>query len=144
VSIWLKLIGAIDAPMPDQWLDGRKDLRDEVGFTTRANVEIADALVMYAIPQRRIVGIAEVQSHPIKSPKTGEERWPWRSKIQWRIAIADYDRCPTLDDIAEPGGRNLRSSVQRQSHISLRWGEYQLAKALLEDAFDASLGDLHA
>jgi hypothetical protein len=142
MSIWLKLIGAVDAPMPDQWLDGRKDLHDEVGFTTRANVEIGDELVMYAIPQRRIVGIAEVQSHPIKSQKTGEERWPWRSKIRWRVAIADFDRCPTLDDIEEPRGRNLRASVRRQSHISLRWGEYQRAKELLDEAFEASLGDL--
>jgi hypothetical protein len=144
MSIWLKLIGAVDAPMPDRWLDGRKDLHDEVGFTTRANVEIADELVMYAIPQRRIIGIALVDSHPIKSPKTGQERWPWRSTIHWRIAIADYDRCPTLDDIAEPAGRNLRSSVQRQSHIGLRWGEYQRAKTLLEKAFDSSLGDLRS
>jgi hypothetical protein len=113
----------------------------QVGFTTRANVEIADEPVMYAIPQRRIVGIAEVQSHPIKGPKTGEERWSWRSKIRWRIAIADYNRCPTLGDIGEPGGRNLSASVQRQSHISLRWGEYQRAKELLDDVFDLSLGD---
>jgi hypothetical protein len=108
------------------------------------NVEIADELVMYAIPQRRIVGIAEVQSHPIKSAKTGEERWPWRSKIRWRIAIADYGRCPMLSDIEEPGGRNLSASVQRQSHISLRWGEYQRAKELLDEAFDASVGDLRS
>jgi hypothetical protein len=144
MSIWLKLIGAVDDPMPDDWLHGRRDLHDEVGFTTRANVEIADELVMYAIPQRRIVGIARVDSHPIKSSKMGEERWPWRSKIHWRIAIADYDRCPTLDDIEEPGGRSLRASVQRQSHISLRWGEYQRAEELLDDAFDASLGDLRS
>jgi hypothetical protein len=144
VTIWLKLIGAVDAPMPERWLDARKDLHDEVGFSTRAKVDIADELVMYAIPQRRIVGIAEVQSHPSKRPKTGEERWPWRSNIRWQIAIADYDRCPTLEDIEEPGGRNLRASVQRQSHIGLRWGEYRLAKTLLDDAFDSSLGDLRS
>jgi hypothetical protein len=144
MTTWLKLIGAVDAPMPDQWLEGRKDLHDEVGFTTRANVEIADELVMYAIPQRRIVGIAEVQSHPIRGQKTGEERWPWRSEIRWRIAIADYDRCPSLDDIEEPGGRNLRASVQRQSHIGLRWGEYQRAQTLLDEAFDPDLGDLRS
>lgn len=139
--IWLKLVGAVDAPMPDPWLDGRKDLQDEVGFTKRAAVDIGEELVMYAIPQQRIIGIAEVVSHPIKDNKAGEERWPWRSKIEWKIAIADYDRCPTLVDIGTPGGRDLRGSLRRQSHICLSWAEFERAQMLLEDAFDASLGD---
>lgn len=130
--------------MPDRWLEGRKDLRDEVGFTKRAAVDIGEELVMYAIPQRRIIGIAEVVSHPIKGTKIGEERWPWRSKIAWKIAIADYDRCPSLIDIATPGGRDLRSSVQRQSHISLHWAEYERARTMLEDAFDTTRGDRRA
>jgi hypothetical protein len=130
--------------MPEAWLDGRKDLRDEVGFTTRAGVDIGEELVMYAIPQRKIIGIAEVLSHPIKGGKRGEERWPWRSEIRWRIAIADYDRCPDLKDIEEPGGRQLSKSVRRQSHIGLRWGEYERAKAQLEAAFDAARGDLRS
>jgi hypothetical protein len=141
--IWLKLVGAIDAPMPDPWLEARRDLRDEVGFTKRAAVDIGEELVMYAIPQQRIIGIAEVVSHPIKGPKTGEERWPWRSKIAWKIAIADYDRCPTLADIATPE-RDLRKSVQRQSHIGLSWSEFERARALLEDAFDPTRGDRKA
>ena len=58
--------------MPNNWLEGRTDRNDEVGSTTRASVEIADELLMYAIPQRRIVGIAEVQSHPIRGARTGE------------------------------------------------------------------------
>jgi hypothetical protein len=127
--------------MPDPWLEGRRDLRDEVGFTKRAAVDIGEELVMYAIPQQRIIGIAEVASHPIKGNKAGEERWPWRSRIAWKIAIADYDRCPTLGDISTPDGRDLRTSVQRQSHISLTWAEYERARSLLEDAFDASRGD---
>jgi hypothetical protein len=144
LTIWLKLVGAVDAPMPDPWLEGRRDLRDEVGFTKRAAVDIGEQLVMYAIPQQRIIGIAEVGSHPIKGTKAGEERWPWRSEIAWKIAIADYDRCPTLPDISTPGGRDLRTSVQRQSHISLSWAEYERARSLLEEAFDASLGDRRA
>lgn len=143
MAIWLKLVGAVDHPMPDPWLAGRRELRDEVGFTKRAAVDIGEELVMYAIPQRRIIGIAEVGSHPIKGTKTGEERWPWRSKIAWKIAIADYDRCPTLVDITTPE-RDLRKSVQRQSHISLSWGEYERARSLLQDAFDASFGDRRA
>jgi hypothetical protein len=139
--MWLKLVGAVDRPMPDPWLQGRRDLEDEVGFNKRAGVEIADELVMYAIPQRRIIGIAEVVSHPIMGAKEGEERWPWRSKIRWKIAIADYDRCPTLEDINVPGNRDLRRSVQRQSHIGLKWEELQRARKALEAAFDPALGD---
>jgi hypothetical protein len=141
MAIWLKLVGAVDAPMPDPWLEGRRDLNDEVGFSKRAGVEIADDLVMYAIPQRKVIGIAEVRSHPIKRRKQGEERWPWRSQIRWKIAIADYDRCPGLEDISVPGGRLLSKSVQRQSHISLQWAEWELALPALEAAFDERLGD---
>jgi hypothetical protein len=49
--------------MPDAWLTGRTDLQHEVGFTTRANVEVGEELVLYAIPQRKIVGIAEHRDH---------------------------------------------------------------------------------
>jgi hypothetical protein len=142
MAIWLKLVGANDAPMPDRWLDGRKDLHDEVGFTKRAAVDIGEELVLYAIPQRKIIGIAEVLSHPIKRRKDGEERWPWRSTIRWKMAIADYERCPDLVDIEEPGGRQLSHSVRRQSHIGLGWGEYERARVALEAAFDATRGDL--
>jgi hypothetical protein len=144
VAIWLKLVGAVDAPMPDPWLVGRTDLQDEVGFTRRAAVDIGEELVMYAIPQGRVIGIAEVVSHPIKGRQDGEERWPWRSKIRWRIAIADYARCPTLADVSTPGGRKLSGSVGRQSHISLTWAEFERARDLLETAFDAAKGDRRA
>jgi hypothetical protein len=137
---WLKLVGAIDEPMPDPWLAGRADLRDEVGFTKRAAVDIGEELVLYAIPQRKIIGLAAVASHPMKSGK--EERRPWRSKIRLVIAIASYARAPGLDDIEEPGGRKLSQSVQRQSHIKLSWKEYESARTALRHACDPSLGDI--
>jgi hypothetical protein len=142
MAIWLKLVGAVDQPMPDPWLAGRLDLRTEVGFNTRASVDIGEELVLYAVPQRRIIGIAEVLSHPIWSGK--EERWPWRSKIRLKLAIADYDRAPTLDDIEEPGGRDLSKSVQRRGQMKLRWGEYARARDALERAFEPALGDERA
>ena len=142
MAIWLKLVGATDAPMPPRWLDGRKDLNDEVGFNKKASVDIGEDLVLYAVPQGKIIGIAEVLSHPIKGRKDGEERWPWRSKIRLKLAVADYDRCPGLEEIQDPGGRELKVSVRRQSHIGLSWSEYERARAALEARFDASLGDL--
>ncbi len=126
--------------MPDPWLTGRSDLREVVGFTTRANVDVGEELVLYAVPQRKIIGIAEVVSHPIWSGK--EERWPWRIKIRLKLAIADYNRAPDLGDIEEPGGRDLHKSVQRRSHMELRWGELVRARAALEEAYDALKGDL--
>lgn len=140
MATWLKLVGAVDDPMPDPWLTGRSDLSEEVGFTKRAAVDIGEDLVLYAIPQRKIIGLAAVASHPQKSGK--EERWPWRSKIKLIIAISAYDRAPDLDDIEEPGGRSLSQSVQRQSHIKLSWKEYELARTALKLACDLSLGDI--
>lgn len=137
---WLKLVGAVDDPMPDPWLTKRADLRDEVGFTRRAAVDIGEELVLYAIPQRKVIGIAEVASHPVRSGN--DQRWPWRSKVRLKLAIADYDRAPDLDDIEEPGGRDLSKSVQRQSHIKLRWHEYERAREALRQAYDPSSGDI--
>lgn len=142
MATWLKLVGATDSPMPDPWLTNRSDLRDEVGFGTHSNVEIGEELVLYAVPQGRIIGIAEVISHPIRSGK--EERWPWRSKIVLKLAIAEYERAPALSDIEEPGGRNLSKSVQRRGHLALRWGELVRARDALEKAFDPALGDIRA
>jgi hypothetical protein len=139
MTAWLKLVGATDSPMPDTWLTARSDLHQEVGFTTRAAVDIGEELVLYAVPQGKIIGIAEVLSHPIKSGK--EERWPWRSKIRLRLGIADYARAPDLEDIQETGGRELKKSVQRQSHIKLGWAELLRARQALESAFDATRGD---
>ena len=140
MTIWLKLVGAVDDPMPDPWLTGRSDLRNEIGFSKRANVEVGEELILYAIPQRKVIGIAKVNSHPIWNGKY--ERWPWRSKSSLDLAIADYHRAPELADIEEPGGRELSESVQRQSHIELKWGEYTRGRAALEAACDPSQGDI--
>jgi hypothetical protein len=142
MTIWLKLVGAVDDPMPDPWLTGRSDLRDEVGFNKRATVDIGEELVLYAIPQGKIIGIAKVNSHPVWNGN--HARWPWRSKVSLQLAIADYDRAPELADIREPGGRDLSQSVQRQSHIELRSGEFVRARDALEAAFDQARGDLGA
>lgn len=142
MAIWLKLVGAVDDPMPPNWLSATV-LKQEVGFTKKAAVDIHEELVFYAIPQGKIIAIAEVMSHPIWNG-TKEPRWPWRSKIKLKLAIADYHRAPELADIQEPGGRDLKKSVQRQSHIKLRWGEYSLARSALEHTVDLDQGDLRA
>lgn len=140
MTVWLKLVGAVDEPMPDPWLTERSDLHSEVGFNKRANVEIGEELVLYAIPQRKVIGLVKVNSHPVTGG--GEDRWPWRSKSSLILAIADYDRALDLRDIEIPNGRDLSASVQRQSHIELHWGEYQRARAGLEGACDPALGDI--
>lgn len=140
MTIWLKLVGAVDDPMPPDWLTSRSDLRDEIGFTKRAKVEIGEELVLYAVPQARIIGIAKVESHPVWDQH--HERWPWRSKTRLQLAIADYERAPTLADIEEPGGRSLSKSVQRQSHIELHWAEYLSARDALQAACDTGAGDI--
>jgi hypothetical protein len=140
MTTWLKLVGAIDDPMPEPWLTERSDLHTEVGFNKKANVEIGERLILYAIPQRKVIGLAEVKSHPKKGAV--EDRWPWRSKSILILAIADYDRALDLDEIAVPGGRNLSASVQRQSHIELDWAEYERARDGLEAACDPSQGDI--
>ena len=142
MTAWLKLVGATDNPMPDPWLLGRLDLHNEAHFTTRAGVEIGEELVLYAVPQRRVIGLAEVVSHPVHSGR--DERWPWRSKTKLKLAIADYDRAPALDDLQSVGGRDLNKAVQRRSHMKLDWAELQAAKQALEKAFEASKGDLRA
>ena len=53
MAMWLKLVGAVDDPMPDPWLTGRSDLREEVGFNKRATVDVGEQLVLYAIPQQK-------------------------------------------------------------------------------------------
>jgi hypothetical protein len=140
MTIWLKVVGAVDDPMPDPWLILRGDLRHEMGFHKKANVEIGDELVLYAIPQRKVIGIAKVNSPPAWSGK--HPRWPWRSTSTLELAIADADRAPSLEDIEEPGGRNLSESVQRESQIELRRGEYARARAALEQACDPARGDV--
>jgi hypothetical protein len=142
MAVWLKLVGATDDPMPDPWLTGRSDLRTEVGFNKRASVEIGEELVLYAVPQGKAIALARVKSHPIFNGT--QERWPWRSQISLQLAIADYDRAPDLAEIEEPGGRELSKSVQRQSHIELRWGEFVRARAALEGAYDHERGDVRA
>jgi hypothetical protein len=128
--------------MPDPWLTERSDPRSQVGFGSRANVEIGEELVLYAIPQRKIIGIAEVTSHPMRSGK--EERWPWRSKVRLKVAIAQYERAPNLDDVAVPGGRDLNKAVQRRGHLALNWAELVRAREAVAKAVDVSKGDLSA
>jgi hypothetical protein len=118
------------------------DLQEEVGFSKRATVDVGEELVLYAVPQGKVIGIAKVISHPRLNDQ--HARWPWRSEISMQLAIADYDRAPDLSDIEEAGGRDLSKSVQRQSHIALIWGEYVRARDALGAAYDPARGDIRA
>jgi hypothetical protein len=141
MAIWLKLLGAVDAPMPPRWLDARVDLSDEVGLTTRAAVEIADDLVAYAIPQRKIIGIAEVVSHPIKGQKKGEKRWPSRSRIRWKIAIVDYERPRSRRHLRAGTSAPLEVRFGGSPTSPCGGGSSDRARAALNAVFDPGQGD---
>jgi hypothetical protein len=59
-----------------------------------------------------------------------------------KLAIADYKRAPDLDDVAVPGGRDLRKAVQRRGHLALEWAELVRARDALLKAVDVREGDL--
>ena len=79
---WLKLIGASDFIVPDNWAFERPDLLKIVRFGEAhppTPIGRGDHLVFHAVGHQRIVAVVEVLDAEAKldpAPKEWEKRWP--------------------------------------------------------------------
>lgn len=127
---WMKMIGAADEMLEDEWLNGRYDLADRVRFPENkrpTGVSRGEPLVLYAAGWERIFAIAVVTSYePDYDPQPGEERWPWVLGVRLPLAVPRLRVAPTLRDLGVAS-----TSVRQQSHIKLSEAEYERALELL-------------
>jgi hypothetical protein len=129
---WLKMIGAADNRLENEWLRDRYDLAERVRFPRNkrpSGVSSGDRLVLYAAGWERIYGVAIVQSDEVRfEPRTDEERWPWVLDVVTPVAVPRLDDAPTRQDLGVAS-----TSVRQQSHIHLTDAEYERALELLLD-----------
>lgn len=127
---WLKMIGASDNRLDNEWLKDRYDLAEIVRFPKNkrpSGISYGDRLVLYAAGWERIYGVAIVQSdEPRFEPRSEEERWPWVLDVMTPVAVPRLDAAPTLQDLGVAS-----TSVRQQSHIHLANTEYERAIELL-------------
>jgi hypothetical protein len=127
---WLKMIGATDNRLENEWLRDRYDLAKMVRFPVNkrpTGVSGDDRLVLYAAGWERIYGIAVVQSDEARfEPRSDEERWPWVLDVVTPVAVPRLDTAPTREELGVAS-----TSVRQQSHIHLSDAKYERAIELL-------------
>jgi hypothetical protein len=127
---WLKMIGAADEELDNDWLEERDDVVERVRFPTSkrpSGVSHGDRLVLYAAGWERIYGIAIVKSRePRFEPRSDGDRWPWVLDVEIPLAVPRLKLAPTLEELGVPS-----TSVRQQSHIHLSDAHYKRAIELL-------------
>ncbi|MDQ5807046.1 MAG: hypothetical protein M3320_00040 [Actinomycetota bacterium] len=129
---WLKMVGAANWPLPNEWLaDGggrRTDLLDRVRFSRSrrpSGVRAGDRLVYYAAKWQRYFAVVEVISTE-SYEEEAESRWPLALDVEAKLLVPKLSIAPPVTDL------NLRAgnySVRTQSHIALNREQYARAVA---------------
>jgi hypothetical protein len=129
---WLKMVGADDDRLDNNWLVTNPELLSEVRTHRRpSGIKRGDILVYYAAGDQCLFAIARVTCDGEDAQevhKAGEERWPWVLPLQVRLAVPTLKQAPHWNALGIDS-----SSVQQQSYIELSAQEYRKAWDALTD-----------
>ncbi len=130
MTTWLKLIGCSKRPITGHPFYGRYE-ENHLGFRkeSQPGIRMGDHLFLYAPGgSRRIFALAEAINDPeLESCYNPQEEGSCRWKIDVRYLInLEVGSGIHIDEI-NTGRRDLKASIQRQSHIRLFPEEYQMA-----------------
>ena len=129
MTYWLKMLGTGDGPMDEAIVP---QVLRRVRFTKRARIRVGDKLVLYALGHDRAFAIVEAFT-PLQRGE-GDKPWDrWFCDVR-KVMHVPYARAPRLDDLAIPGGRDLRISIRQQGHLGLSDAEYDRAVESLRAA----------
>lgn len=139
MTYWLKSLGTHKERIPTSGLASISWITDDIGFPVEPSVKPGHRLVLYASGHQRVFGIVEVNLPPRLDNR--ERPWSHRVAVRPRLVIGELSRAPMLETLNR-GERDLRKSIQQQSHIRLSAEEYQAAVDELHAAAEPSAGDI--
>jgi hypothetical protein len=123
---WLKMVGADDDRLDNNWLVTNPELLREVRSHRRpSGIKRNDILVYYAAGFQCLFAIARATDNGEDAQeihKVGEERWPWVLPLQVRLAIPTLKQAPHWSALGIAS-----SSVQQQSYIEIAAEQYRKA-----------------
>jgi EVE domain len=125
---WLKMLGTTEKKMKDAWLEER-----EVEFFTsrkRMNMRPGDRVAYYATGLGSVFAIGTVKSFPYEHPDGNGEGFDWRINVELD-RYREFIHEGTALELIDAGGRDLRKSIRRQSHIKLRPDEFEAISTAL-------------
>jgi len=141
MSTWLKLIGCSKWPITGHPFYGSYK-ENHIGFRKerKPGIRMGDHLFLYAPGgSRRIFALAEAVSDPEHNDKyypQEEGSCRWKINVRYLINL-DVGDGIYIDEI-NSGQRDLKASIQRQSHIRLFPEEYQVAFRKLQQKREKS------
>jgi hypothetical protein len=131
---WLKLIGATDFIVPENWAFERPDLLKIVRFGEAhppAPIAQGDRLVFHAVGHQRIVALVEVLDDEAQldpAPKEWEKRWPLMLRVNALVKVRKVSHAPLTAALGE------LPDLAHQSFVPLTAGQLETAARLLEQA----------
>jgi hypothetical protein len=140
VTYYVKLLGASDLPMPNDWWGNRHDLEEEVRFPAPEPKEITpgDELIFYAVGGfKRIFAGARVKSRPelreLHANPVIAKRWPFAvdADLNPSARVRFVSSGPELAAV----GAGLQGQIGHGvSHFEIGWPEFERAIQLLRKA----------
>lgn len=122
-NYWLKMVGAADDPLDNDWLATNPELLREVRTPRRpSGIKRGDVLVYYAAGAQKLFAIVRSTDDGEDAqevPKAGEERWPWVLRVQARLVIPTVAQGPDWRALGIES-----SSIQQQSYIEISSEQY--------------------
>jgi hypothetical protein len=131
---WLKLIGAADFLIPENWTFERPELLKVVRFgVVHPPTPIArgDRLVFHAGGHQRIVAVVEVLDDDATldpAPKDWEKRWPLLLRVKPPVKVRRVSKAPATGALGE------LPDLAHQSYVPLTPTQLETANTLLENA----------
>ncbi len=126
MKCWLKMVGAADWPLDNEWIEQRPELLREVRSPWRpSGIKRDDKLVYYAAVHQRLFAIARAEEDGEEAQETsgpGEERWPWLLHARVQLAIPRIQQAPDWSALGIS-----RSSIQQKSYIEISADQYRKA-----------------
>jgi hypothetical protein len=134
---WLKLVGAADFVLSENWALDRPDLLRIVRFGEvhpPTPISRGDQLVFHAVGHKRIVALVEVLDEVAKldpAPKEWEKRWPLMRQVRPLIKVRRVSKGPLTAALGE------LPELAHQSYVPLTASQLKTATDLLERAVAA-------
>jgi hypothetical protein len=131
---WLKLVGATDFLLPENWAFERPELLKLGRFgEVHPPTPIArgDQLVFHAVGHQRIVALVEVlddQATIDPAPQDWEKRWPLMLRVRPRVKVRRVSKAPPTAALGE------LPDLAHQSYVPLTVVQLKTATELLEQA----------
>ena len=137
---WLKLIGATDKPLPEDWEHDAAHNFTELRFPWNkppSDIWAPGRIVLYAVGSTALIATQSVDGPPHINPRRGpagsrDNRWPHSIKVKTHSFCSPLSSAPLLREVAPEIADKYAKRFRNGSHWRITDEEYEKVAAAIE------------